>query len=100
MCEHGLYSTQVSEWRRLLTEEGVEVLEPKRRGRPQKSDEQREKDDELTKLRKEKPCTLTLCLAKTHTRVHVRITLPEHVRFRQQNCQHFKKLFFIDININ
>lgn len=76
--EHGLYSAQVSEWRRALADEGVEGLEPKRRGRPKKSAEQRDYDDELATLRKEK-ALLEKKLAQAETIIEVQKKLADYV---------------------
>lgn len=76
--EHGLYSAQVSEWRRLLADEGVDALEPRRRGRPRKSAEQREYDDELARLRKEN-ALLEKKLAQAETIIDVQKKLADYV---------------------
>ena len=76
--EHGLYSAQVSEWRRALADEGVEGLEPRRRGRPKKSAEQRDYDDEVARLRKQNDL-LQKKLAQSETIIEVQKKLADYV---------------------
>lgn len=76
--ENGLYSAQVSAWRQALADGGPEALEPKRRGRPPKSTEQREYDDELARLRAEN-ARLQKKLAQAEVIIDVQKKLADYV---------------------
>lgn len=49
----GLYHAQLTHWRQLLAEGGPEALEPKKRGRAPKPQEQKENESQMRQLKRE-----------------------------------------------
>ena len=76
--EHGLYAAQISKWRSALRAGGPEALEPKRRGRPPKSDDERSRDAELARLRR-RTAELERKLAQTEAIVEVQKKLAAYI---------------------
>ena len=68
--EEGLYSAQISAWRKDLEEGGPAALEPKVRGRHKKPDAQKETESALTQVEREN-ARLKKQLAQAHAIIEV-----------------------------